>query len=141
VLIFLRAKADAIKKMATRPFHHEVKKAEAPSEYDDQFQREYHPEFFAYCHRIYLVSAMRDRSCTSVHLAILFAARHNASMKRPGRKPKVLDPNQLAAAVLEIVTGEPVGPAPKEETGPAKDPASVTGSARIGCNTPRTGRP
>ena len=45
-------------------------------------------------------------------------------MARPGRKPKVLDPNQLAAAILEIVTGEPVGPAPKEETGPAKDPAA-----------------
>ena len=46
-------------------------------------------------------------------------------MKRPGRKPKVLDPIQFAAAVLEAVTGEPVGPAPKEETGPAKDPAAV----------------
>jgi hypothetical protein len=43
--------------------------------------------------------------------------------KRPGPKPKVLDPIQFAAAVLEAVTGEPVGPAPKEE--PAKDPAAV----------------
>lgn len=68
---------------------------------------------------------MRDRSCTPVHLAILSGAGHNASMKRPGRKPKVLDPIQFAAAVLEAVTGEPVGPAPKEETGPAKDPAAV----------------
>ena len=46
-------------------------------------------------------------------------------MARPGRKPKVLDPIQFAAAVLEAVTGEPVGPAPKEDTGPAKDPAAV----------------
>ena len=44
---------------------------------------------------------------------------------KPGPKPKVLDINQFAAAVLEAVTGEPVGPAPKEETGPAKDPAAV----------------
>lgn len=43
---------------------------------------------------------------------------------RPGPKPKTLDPNQLAAAILEAVTGEPVGPA-TEETGPAKDPAAV----------------
>jgi hypothetical protein len=46
-------------------------------------------------------------------------------MARPGRKPKVLDRNQLAAAILEIVSGEPVGPPPKEEAGPAKDPAAV----------------
>jgi hypothetical protein len=46
-------------------------------------------------------------------------------MKRPGPKPKTLDPNQFAAAILEAVTGEPVGPALKEETGPAKDPAAV----------------
>jgi hypothetical protein len=46
-------------------------------------------------------------------------------MARPGRKPKVLDPIQFAAAVLEAVTGEPVGPPAKEETGPAKDPAAV----------------
>jgi hypothetical protein len=38
----------------------------------------------------------------------------------------VLDPIQFAAAVLEAVTGEPVGGSvPKEETGPAKDPAAV----------------
>ena len=47
-------------------------------------------------------------------------------MKRPGPKPKTLDVNQFAAAILEAVTGEPVGPAPKEETGPAKDPAAVS---------------
>jgi hypothetical protein len=58
-------------------------------------------------------------------LAILPVTPHNASMARPGRKPKTLDPNQFAAAILEAVTGEPVGPAPKEETGPAKDPAAV----------------
>jgi hypothetical protein len=47
-------------------------------------------------------------------------------MARPGPKPKVLDPIQFAAAVLEAVTGEPVGGSvPKEETGPAKDPAAV----------------
>lgn len=68
---------------------------------------------------------MRDRSCTPVHLAILSGAAHNASMARPGPKPKVLDPIQFAAAVLEAVTGEPVGPPPKEDTGPAKDPAAV----------------
>ena len=45
---------------------------------------------------------------------------------RPGRKPKVLDPNQLAATILELVTGEPPGGSvPAEETGPAKDPAAV----------------
>lgn len=45
---------------------------------------------------------------------------------RPGPKPKVLDPNQLAATILEIVTGEPPGGSvPKEESGPAKDPAAV----------------
>ena len=32
---------------------------------------------------------------------------------------------QFAAAVLEAVTGEPVGPPPKEKAGPAKDPAAV----------------
>ena len=37
----------------------------------------------------------------------------------------MLDPIQFAAAVLEAVTGEPVGPQPKEETGPVKDPAAV----------------
>ena len=47
-------------------------------------------------------------------------------MARPGPKPKTLDPNQFAAAVLEAVTGEPAGGSvPKEETGPAKDPAAV----------------
>ena len=70
---------------------------------------------------------MRDRSCTLVQLAFYSPDRHNASMKnRPGRKPKVLDPNQFAAAILEAVTGEPVGGSvPKEETRPAKDPAAV----------------
>jgi hypothetical protein len=36
---------------------------------------------------------------------------HNTNMnkKRPGRKPEVLDPDQLAAAILEAVTGGPVG--------------------------------
>jgi hypothetical protein len=45
------------------------------------------------------------------------------SMARSGPKPKTLDPNQFAAAILEAVTGEPVGPA--KEEGPAKDPAAV----------------
>jgi hypothetical protein len=45
-------------------------------------------------------------------------------MARPGRKPKVLDINQLAAAITEAVTGEPVAPPPVEEK-PAKDPAAV----------------
>jgi len=45
---------------------------------------------------------------------------------KPGRKPGVLDPNQLAAAILEAVTGEPVGPqAEPEPDRPAKDPAAV----------------
>ena len=44
-------------------------------------------------------------------------------MARPGRKPKALDPNQMAAAILEAVTGEPVGPPEPEK--PAKDPAAV----------------
>jgi len=44
-------------------------------------------------------------------------------MARPGRKPAVLDINQLAAAITEIATGEPVGPPVEEE--PAKDPAAV----------------
>jgi hypothetical protein len=43
--------------------------------------------------------------------------------KKPGRKPKTLDVNQFAAAILEAVTGEPVGPAKHDE--PAKDPAAV----------------
>jgi hypothetical protein len=44
-------------------------------------------------------------------------------MARPGRKPKILDINQLAAAITEIATGEPVTP-PKEEK-PGKDPNAV----------------
>ena len=46
-------------------------------------------------------------------------------MARPGRKPKTLDINQLAARITELATGEPVGPPAKEEAGPAKDPAAV----------------
>lgn len=46
-------------------------------------------------------------------------------MARPGRKAKVLDPNQLAAKIVELATGERVGPPVKEEAGPAKDPAAV----------------
>ena len=45
--------------------------------------------------------------------------------KRPGPKPKTLDPNQFAAAILEAVTGEPAGGAAPESDGPAKDPAAV----------------
>jgi hypothetical protein len=56
-------------------------------------------------------------------LAILAHGRIVTSMARPGRKPKTLDMNQLAAALTEIATGEPVGPAPKE--GREKDPAAV----------------
>ena len=66
---------------------------------------------------------MRDRSCTHVQLAILCGACHNASMARPGPKPKTLDVNQFAAAVLEAVTGGPVGPEKPDQ--PAKDPAAV----------------
>lgn len=66
---------------------------------------------------------MRDRSCTPVHLAILSGARDNASMARPGPKPKTLDVNQFAAAILEAVTGEPVGPEKPPER--EKDPAAV----------------
>jgi hypothetical protein len=47
------------------------------------------------------------------------------SMAKPGRKPKTLDINQLAAAITEAVTGESVGPPAKEEAGPPKDPAAV----------------
>jgi hypothetical protein len=32
-----------------------------------------------------------------------------ASMVKPGRKPKTLDINQLAAAITEAVAGKPVG--------------------------------
>jgi hypothetical protein len=56
-------------------------------------------------------------------LAILSGASDNASMARPGRKPKVLDINQLAAAITEIATGEPVGPEKEPER--EKDPAAV----------------
>jgi hypothetical protein len=56
-------------------------------------------------------------------LAILTAIPHNASVKRPGKKPAALDVNQFAALMLELATGEPVGPPPKEE--PAKDPNAV----------------
>jgi hypothetical protein len=45
--------------------------------------------------------------------------------KKPGRKPDVLDINQLAARITELATGEPVGPLVEEPTGPAKDPAAV----------------
>lgn len=46
--------------------------------------------------------------------------------KRPGRKPAVLDINQLAARITEIATGEPVGPQDEpEEAKPAKDPNAV----------------
>ena len=55
-------------------------------------------------------------------LAILAVRAHNASMARPGRKPAVLDINQLAAAITEIATGEPVGPVKDE---PAKNAAAV----------------
>lgn len=56
-------------------------------------------------------------------LAILPGAAHNASMARPGRKPKVLDINQLAAVITELATGEPARPA--DESAPPKDPAAV----------------
>ena len=72
-----------------------------------------------------MIGSMRDRSCTSVHLAILSGAGDNASMKkRPGKKPKTLDVNQFAVAILEAVTGEPIGPPEPEK--PAKDPAAVS---------------
>jgi hypothetical protein len=46
-------------------------------------------------------------------------------MARPGRKPKYLDINQLAAAITEIATGEPVGPEKAEQDDEGKDPAAV----------------
>ena len=49
-----------------------------------------------------------------------------ASMAKPGRKPKALDINQLAAAITEAVTGEPVGPQKEEKAGAEKDPAAVS---------------
>jgi hypothetical protein len=56
-------------------------------------------------------------------------------MARPGRKPKVLDINQLAAAITEIATGEPVGPEKPDE--PEKDPAAVA----LGCKGGLKGGP
>jgi hypothetical protein len=58
-------------------------------------------------------------------LAILSIFLHNASMAKPGRKPKTLDINQFAAKITELATGEPVGPPAKEKIAPAKDPAAV----------------
>ena len=58
-------------------------------------------------------------------LAILSDVLHNASMARPGPKPRVLDINQFAAAITEAATGQPVGPPADETPAPAKDPAAV----------------
>jgi len=58
-------------------------------------------------------------------LAILGNRSHNVSMARPGRKPKVLDINQLAARITEIATGEPTGPLEGEQEEREKDPAAV----------------
>ncbi len=70
------------------------------------------------------MALVRDQCECVTALAILPAESHNASMaKRPGPKPKTLDPIQFAAAILEAVTGEPVGPPEPEK--PAKDPAAV----------------
>ena len=49
--------------------------------------------------------------------------------KKPGRKPEVLDINQLAARITELATGEPVGPQAEPDR-PAKDPAAVALGAR-----------
>jgi hypothetical protein len=47
-------------------------------------------------------------------------------MARPGRKPKTLDINQLAARITEIATGEPVGPQSVEKPAEReKDPLAV----------------
>jgi hypothetical protein len=46
-------------------------------------------------------------------------------MARPGRKPKTLDINQLAARITEIATGEPVAPAAEKPDGRQKDPHAV----------------
>ena len=46
-------------------------------------------------------------------------------MARPGPKPRVLDINQLAAAITEAATGQLVGPPAHETSAPAKDPAAV----------------
>ena len=58
-------------------------------------------------------------------LAILSVRSHNENMTRPGKKPKTLDINQLAARITEIATGEPVDAPAKEEAFPAKDPNAV----------------
>lgn len=44
-------------------------------------------------------------------------------MARPGKKPQTLDTNQFAARILELATGEPVGPPATEKA--TKDPAAV----------------
>ena len=46
-------------------------------------------------------------------------------MARPSPKPRVLDMNQFAAAIVEAVTGEPAGPPAQVEAGPVKDPHAV----------------
>jgi hypothetical protein len=56
-------------------------------------------------------------------LAILGIALHNGRMARSGRKPKVLDINQLAAAITEAATGQPIGPPSTDQQ--TKDPAAV----------------
>jgi hypothetical protein len=47
-----------------------------------------------------------------------------AFMARPGKKPRVLDINQLASRITEIATGESVG-VPAKEPGRVKDPNAV----------------
>jgi hypothetical protein len=66
--------------------------------------------------------------------------------KKPGRKAKTLDAAQMAARILEIVTGEPVGPPEPEPAAPPKNPAAVElgrlggkkgGAARAAAMTPK----
>jgi hypothetical protein len=60
-------------------------------------------------------SRCRQTTSRGERTSLETARSHSASMAGPRRKPKVLDINQLAAAITEAVTGEPVGPAPEEK--------------------------
>jgi hypothetical protein len=54
------------------------------------------------------LSFVLDRSFTPIQLAFYPDASDNASKKnRPGPKPKTLDVNQFAVAILEALTREP----------------------------------
>jgi hypothetical protein len=64
--------------------------------------------------------------------------------KKPGRKAKILDANQMAAAILQLATGEPL-PGEEAPQAPPKNPAAVElgrlggkkgGAARAASMTP-----